>query len=96
MLATIRRRVRRLRHEPGAADVGSRGPRQAHLHGFGLHANVWIVPNDRVRLELRCRSLLRPPVAQDRLHAGTGIVVQRGTMGDRGLSLYIIGGAPNV
>jgi len=27
-------RVRRLGHEPGTADVGSRGPRQAHLDGF--------------------------------------------------------------
>ncbi|HAM54285.1 MAG TPA: hypothetical protein DCQ64_02280 [Candidatus Rokubacteria bacterium] len=64
-------RVRRLGHEPGTADVGSRGPRQAPLDGFELHVTVWVPPNDRARLEQRCRSLLRPPLAQDRLHLRT-------------------------
>ena len=38
-------RVRRLGHEPGTADVGSRGPRQAPLDGFELHVTVWVPPN---------------------------------------------------
>jgi len=46
----------------------SRGPRQAQLDGFNLHANVWVPPNDHARLEQRCRYLLRPPLAQDRVH----------------------------
>jgi len=44
-----------------------RGPRQAQLDGFDLHANVWVPPNDRARLEQLCRYLLRPPLAQDRV-----------------------------
>jgi hypothetical protein len=30
---------------------GTRGPRQAHLEGFDLHANVWVSGNDQVGLE---------------------------------------------
>src|SRR5215468_10431864 len=46
----------------------SRGPRQAHLDGFDLHANVWVRANDRAGLERLCRYvLLRPPFAQERL-----------------------------
>jgi hypothetical protein len=44
-----------------------RGPRQAQLDGFALHANVWVPPNNRARLEQLCRYLLRPPIAQDRV-----------------------------
>ena len=52
----------------GAADaVTSRGPRQAHLEGFDLHANVWVSANDRAGLERLCRYVLRPPFAQERL-----------------------------
>jgi hypothetical protein len=47
--------------------VTSRGPRQAHLEGFDLHANVWVSGNDRVGLERLCRYVLRPPFAQERL-----------------------------
>ncbi|HEV2056260.1 MAG TPA: transposase, partial [Methylomirabilota bacterium] len=60
-------RVRRLGGEPNLGHVTSRGPRQAQLDGFDLHANVWVPPNDRARLEQLGRSLLRPPLAQDRL-----------------------------
>jgi hypothetical protein len=60
-------RVRRLGDEPDLGHVSSRGPRQAHLDGFDLHANVWVPPNNRARLEQLCRYLLRPPLAQDRL-----------------------------
>ncbi len=60
-------RVRRLGDEPDLGHVTSRGPRQAQLDGFDLHANVWVPPNDRARLEQLCRYLLRPPLAQDRL-----------------------------
>ena len=45
----------------------SRGPRQAHLEGFDLHANVWVGAHDRARLERLCRYVLRPPFAQERL-----------------------------
>jgi hypothetical protein len=49
------------------ATLAAHGPRQAHLDGFDLHANVRVPPNDRARLEHLCRYLLRPPLAQDRL-----------------------------
>ena len=55
---------RRARH--GAA-VTSRGPRQAHLDGFDLHANVWVSAHDRAGLERLARYILRPPFAQERL-----------------------------
>jgi len=61
-------RVRRLGDEPALAHVTSRGPRQAQLDGFDLHANVWVPPHDRARLEQLARYLLRPPLAQDRVH----------------------------
>jgi hypothetical protein len=61
-------RVRRLGDEPDLGHVASRGPRQAQLHGFDLHANVWVPPNDRAHLEQLCRYLLRPPLAQHRVH----------------------------
>ena len=60
-------RVRRLGHERDTAVVTSRGPRQAHLGGFDLHANVWVSANDRAGLERLCRYVLRPPFAQERL-----------------------------
>ena len=60
-------RVRRLGDEPDLGHVTSRGPRQAQLDGFDLHANVWVPPNNRARLEQLCRYLLRPPRAQDRV-----------------------------
>jgi len=53
-------RVPRLGDEPDLGHVTSRGPRQAQLDGFDLHANVWVPPNNRCRLEQRCRHLLRP------------------------------------
>jgi hypothetical protein len=40
-------RVRRLGDARDTAAVTSRGPRQAHLEGFDLHANVWVSANDR-------------------------------------------------
>ncbi len=60
-------RVWRLGHDPEALQVASTEPRQAHLDGFDLHANVWVPATNRARLEELCRYLLRPPVAQDRL-----------------------------
>src|SRR5262245_31585219 len=44
------RRVRRLGEEADAEGAMSRGPRQAHLEGFDLHANVWVSANDRAGL----------------------------------------------
>jgi Putative transposase len=60
-------RVRRLGDARDTAAVTSRGPRQAHLEGFDLHANVWVSANDRAGLERLCRYVLRPPFAQARL-----------------------------
>jgi len=47
--------------------VTSRGPRQAHLDGFDLHADVCVPAGDRRRLEQLCRYVLRPAIAQERL-----------------------------
>ena len=60
-------RVRRLGDARDTAAVTSRGPRQAHLDGFDLHANVWVSAHDRAGLERLCRYVLRPPFAQERL-----------------------------
>jgi hypothetical protein len=61
-------RVERLGGEPPERVGRSHGPRQDHLDAFDLHADVRVPPNDRARLEHLCRYLLRPPLAQDRLH----------------------------
>jgi putative transposase len=61
------RRVWRVGDEADAEGVISRRPRQAHLDGFDLHANVWVGANDRAGLERLCRYILRPPFAQERL-----------------------------
>jgi len=60
-------RVRRLGDARDALAVTSRGPRQAHLDGFDLHANVWVSAHDRAALERLCRYVLRPPFVQERL-----------------------------
>jgi len=60
-------RVRRLGDARDTAAVTSRGPRQAHLEGFDLHANVWVSAHDRAGLERLVRYVLRPPFAQERL-----------------------------
>ena len=60
-------RVWRVGADPDAPWVLSTAPRQAHLAGFDLHANVDAPAADRTRLEQLCRYLLRPAVAQDRL-----------------------------
>src|SRR6266581_9113804 len=52
---------------PSQVHGDARGPRHAHLDGFDLHANVWVGPADRARLEQLCRYVLRPPLAEDRL-----------------------------
>ena len=60
-------RVRRLGDARDTPTVTSRGPRQAHLEGFDLHANVGVSANDRAGLERLARYVLRPPFAQERL-----------------------------
>jgi hypothetical protein len=60
-------RVLTIGRDPDAPWVMSTGPRQAHLDGFDLHANVDVSADDRLRLEQLCRYVLRPPIAQDRL-----------------------------
>ncbi len=59
-------RVRQLGDARDTSAVTSRGPRQAHLDGFDLHANVWVSANDRAGVEPLCRYVLRPPFAQER------------------------------
>jgi hypothetical protein len=69
-------RVRQIGREPDAPWVTSSGPRQAHLEGFDLHANLAVRADDREGLERLCRYILRPPVAQDRLQlTGDGRIV---------------------
>lgn len=60
-------RVLQLGREPDAPWVTSRGPCQAHLEGFDLHANITVGADDRAGVERLCRYILRPAVAQDRL-----------------------------
>ncbi|MGH7730218.1 MAG: transposase [Candidatus Eiseniibacteriota bacterium] len=60
-------RLMALGRDPEAQWVTSGGPRQAHVDGFDLHANVAVPGEDRERLEQLCRYLLRPAVAQNRL-----------------------------
>ena len=81
-------RVRRLGDEPDPGHATSRGPRQAQLDGFDLHADVWVAPNDRARLERLCRYLLRPPLAQHRvqLRPDGRVLVQLKTMWRDGTS----------
>jgi hypothetical protein len=56
--------VRRLR---SAATATSTGPRCARLEGFSLHADVAVPARHRDRLEHLVRSVLRPPLALERL-----------------------------
>src|SRR5438034_3643539 len=60
-------RVYQLGREPDAPWVTSRGPCQAHLEGFDLHASITVGADDRAGVERLCRYVLRPPVAQERL-----------------------------
>ena len=59
--------VMRLGSDPRAPVVITSGPRQAHLHGFDLHANTAVGAGDRTKLERLCRYVLRPPLARDAL-----------------------------
>jgi hypothetical protein len=59
--------VRRLGDGVRQGGGGARGPRHGHLEGFDLHANVWVGPDDRARLEQLCRYVLRPPLDESRL-----------------------------
>jgi hypothetical protein len=60
-------RVLQIGRVPGIPYVTSTGPRQAHLDGFDLHANVAVAADNREALEQLCRYVLRPPIAQERL-----------------------------
>ena len=60
-------RVIQIGREPDAPWVTSRGPCQAHLEGFDLHAAITVAADYRTALERLARYVLRPPVAQDRL-----------------------------
>ncbi len=60
-------RVIQVGREPDVPWVTSRGPCQAHLEGFDLHAAITVAAHDRAALERLSRYVLRPPAAQDRL-----------------------------
>jgi len=60
-------RVLQIGRVPGLPWITSTGPRQAHLDGFDLHANVAVAANNRDGLEQLARYVLRPPIAQERL-----------------------------
>ena len=60
-------RVLQIGRVPGLRWITSTGPRQAHLDGFDLHANVAVAADNREALEPLCRYVLRPPIAQERL-----------------------------
>src|SRR5215471_2920697 len=64
-------RVRRLGDARDTPTVTSRGPRQAHLEGFDLHANVWVGANDRAGLERLCRLCGAP---HNRQYADLGVM----------------------
>jgi hypothetical protein len=61
-------RLLALGRDPDALWAVAGGRRHAHLDGFDLHANVAVRGADHDRLEQLCRYLLRPAVAQERLH----------------------------
>ncbi|HEV8306094.1 MAG TPA: transposase [Methylomirabilota bacterium] len=61
--------VRRLR---SAAAATATGRRSARLEGFSLHADVAVPARCRDRLEHLVRSLVRPPLALERLADSTG------------------------
>ena len=62
-------RVRQAGDPLAAAPVPPRPGRcHAHHHGFDLHAELCVPADRRDRLERLCRYVLRPPVAQERLH----------------------------
>ncbi|MFZ9336622.1 MAG: transposase [Burkholderiaceae bacterium] len=45
----------------------AKGPLCAEMDGFSLHANTWVAPRDRDRLEALCRYAARPAVSESRL-----------------------------
>jgi hypothetical protein len=45
--------------EPHLGHIISRGPRQAQLDGFDLHANVWVHPNNRARVLVKLKTVWR-------------------------------------
>ncbi len=60
----------RIGQDPDAPWIEHRGPLQAHLDGFDLHASVTMAaqhPEGRLPLERLLRYCARPPIAQDRL-----------------------------
>jgi len=64
-------RVLQIGRVPGLPWITSTGPRQAHLDGFDLHANVAVAADNREALEQLSRYVLRPPIAQERLSRTT-------------------------
>jgi hypothetical protein len=58
LVTGIQDRALQIGRVPGAALVMSTGPRQAHLHGFDLHANVAVAANNRDGLEQLARYVL--------------------------------------
>jgi hypothetical protein len=62
-------RLRRCGDPPEDVTPTAVGPCHAHTGGFDLHAGLMVRAGHRDRLERLCRYALRPPLAQERLHA---------------------------
>ena len=62
-------RIRRCGDPPEDLTPTAVGPCHAHISGFDLHAGLLVRAGHRDRLERLCRYALRPPLAQERLHA---------------------------
>jgi len=62
------RRIAQIGRDPARPWQPSTGPRQAQQDGFDLHANVRVGPLDHRGREHLVQYVLRPPLAQQRLH----------------------------
>ena len=63
-------KLQRVGHDPHTSWIQSRGPLQAHIDGFDLHAKLTIASHTkkgRLPLEKIARYCARPPISQDRL-----------------------------
>jgi hypothetical protein len=60
-------RALRIAHDPLARPV-SKGKLCGQHRGFNLHAATRVAANDKTGRETLCQYILRPPLANDRLH----------------------------
>ena len=72
-----------LRRLCSAASAQTTAPRCARLEGFSLHADVAVPARRRDQLGRVCPSLLRPPLALERLTESSGGQLQGSAAGRR-------------